>query len=44
MFKIKNDQTTRIGLVLRKNSIDELTQLWNVLKGERGIIVTTNNT
>jgi lipopolysaccharide/colanic/teichoic acid biosynthesis glycosyltransferase len=41
-FKMKNDpRITRVGSFIRKTSIDELPQLWNVLKGERGIIETT---
>ena len=39
IFKIKNDpRITRIGKLLRKFSIDELPQLFNVLKGEMNII------
>ncbi|MEE0967852.1 MAG: sugar transferase [Clostridia bacterium] len=33
----------KVGGFIRKTSIDELPQLWNILKGERGIIETTKN-
>ena len=32
---------TRVGRCLRKTSLDEIPQLWNILKGDRGIIGTT---
>jgi O-antigen biosynthesis protein WbqP len=32
---------TRVGKFLRKTSLDEIPQLWNILKGERDIIGTT---
>lgn len=39
MFKIRNDpRVTRVGRIIRKNSIDELPQLFNVLKGDMGIV------
>lgn len=34
---------TRVGKILRKTSLDELPQIFNILFGERGIIETTKN-
>ncbi len=39
MFKLKNDpRTTRVGKFIRKYNLDELPQLFNILKGDMSIV------
>lgn len=39
VFKMKDDpRITRVGHFIRKTSIDELPQLWNILKGDMSIV------
>lgn len=39
LFKMKHDpRVTKVGAILRKFSIDEIPQLWNVLRGEMSMV------